>query len=501
MEWIAGIRSMTRMLVLTKMHRPTLALALALVPVACLAGCADQVIDTSGEAGGPCTPGEDACVGDLACEPVAGTDDHVCAAPVVVRGLVVDALADEQPIEGAHVLALDASGSPTGDVAISDADGRYRLEASVPRTADGALVDGQLTLQASAADYAPYPSGLQPAFPVSLADAEPDTDEDEAVVEHAIENASTTIGMIPLPAEELGGATLSGRVEADNAGGTLVVADGGQPRYAVADASGAFTVFNVDAGEYTLEGYRGGLQLDPVPVSVASDDIDGLVLRASESGTGVVNGSVNIVNAPGDLATSVVLVPVALFDPVFEFGPVPTGLRAPDPGLEPDVRSAFTIAGVPAGTYVVLASLENDWLVRDPDTSIAGTELVEVTVGAGETVDIAESFKITEALAVVSPGADAPEAVTGTPTFEFDDDSSEDGYVLVVHDSLGREIWRDDAVPAGMGSANVTVEYAGPELTPGMYYRFQATSFKAGNPEPTSLSRTEDLRGVFVYRP
>ncbi|MCA9684312.1 MAG: hypothetical protein KC457_19100, partial [Myxococcales bacterium] len=101
----------------------------------------------------------------------------------------------------------------------------------------------------------------------------------------------------------------------------------------------------------------------------------------------------------------------------------------------------------------------------------------------------------TEALAVVSPGRDEPEVVTGTPTFIFADDSSEDSYVVVVHDALGTEIWMDDAIPSVNGSQDVEVQYGGPALTVGMYYRFQATSMKDGVP----LSRTEDLRGVFVY--
>ncbi len=189
------------------------------------------------------------------------------------------------------------------------------------------------------------------------------------------------------------------------------------------------------------------------------------------------------------------LIPSALFSEVFEFGPVPYGLRAPEPGVAPNVASAWAIEGVPEGTYKIIASLENDDLVRDPDTSIAGTEILEITVGAGETVELQDSFKVTEALAVVGPGRDGPEEVTGTPTFEFDDDSSEDSYEVVVHDALGNEIWRDDMVPSVSGSPTVTVDYGGPALTPGMYYRFRATSYKDGSP----LSRTEDLRGVFVY--
>src|SRR5680860_1649486 len=107
------------------------------------------------------------------------------------------------------------------------------------------------------------------------------------------------------------------------------------------------------------------------------------------------SGSVIIVNAGGLSDTSVVLIPTSLFNPVFEFGPVPFGLRAPEPGIAANVGSAWTIAGVPEGTYKVIAALENDFLVRDPDASIAGTDIIEITVAAGQNVDLQDSFKIT----------------------------------------------------------------------------------------------------------
>jgi hypothetical protein len=73
------------------------------------------------------------------------------------------------------------------------------------------------------------------------------------------------------------------------------------------------------------------------------------------------------------------------------------------------------------------------------------------------------------------------------------DDSSEDNYEVVVFDALGNKVWEDLEVPRVTGNAEVTVAYAGP-VTPGMYYQFRATSIKDGVP----ISRTEDLRGVFV---
>lgn len=475
---------------------------------AALGACSNDD-EEPGELGDACDPGasaedEDAavCGAGLVCEPSG--EGHSCAGPIELRGMVIDAL-DESPIEGARILALDDTGAPLGAVAISDAAGNYVLPVSIPRDADGnPSTTLTLTLSGSAADYQIYPSGLQPAFPVStsdIQDAEDDPDDDSDDNLRFIENASTTVALIPLDEADQGGFTVSGRVvgtDEVDPGGTLVVAEGSSSSYTIADESGAFTLFNVQSGAHSIVGYRGGLQLVPEELDVSAD-VEGVVLEGSGEGTATVSGSVNIVNAPGGSATSVVLIPSALFSETFEFGPVPFALRAPEPGVEANVTSAWSIPGVPAGTYKVIASLENDLLVRDPDTSIAGTEILEITVAAGQDFDIADSFKVTEALEVVGPGADDPETVTGTPTFVFADDSSEDRYEVVVHNALGEEIWRDDQVPGVSGSDTVSVDYGGPELTVGMYYRFQATSWKDSQQGPTALSRTEDLRGVFVY--
>lgn len=477
---------------------------LTLALISCVgfsSGCRDEELPVAAEFGEACVPEDETpCAEGLVCEARAegsGEDAYICAGPVELRGMVIDAL-EETPIADARILALDDTGAPVSDVAISDVDGNYVLPISIPRDNDGNPATAlTLTLSGTALDYQIYPSGLQPAFPVSTAEVtEVEDDPDDETDDHSgyIENASTTIALLPL--DDPGGFTVSGRIatEADETGGTLVVAEGSTGTYTIADRSGAFTLFNVATGDNTIRGYRGGLQIVPEPVAVDADLSD-VVLELADEGLATVNGSVGLVNADGGSATSVVLIPSALFSEVFEFGPVPFGLRAPEPGVAPNVTSAWTIPEVPTGTYKVIASLENDGLVRDPDTGIAGTEILEITVGADEIVDISEGFKVTGALDVVSPGRDAPEEVSGTPSFEFADDSSEDFYVVVVHDALGNEIWRDDAVPGVSGSATVVVEYGGPALSPGMYYRFQATSWRMDSP----IARTEDLRGVFVH--
>ena len=181
----------------------------------------------------------------------------------------------------------------------------------------------------------------------------------------------------------------------------------------------------------------------------------------------------------------------------FVRGEVPPGLRAPESGLAPDVTGAFTIEGVPEGQYVVLAGFENDFLVRDPDPGIAGTQIVHLEVPDptdGVDITIDSSFKITGALVMIGPGAESPEAVDASDlAFQWEDDSSEDFYTLVVYDAFGTEVWFVPDVPRVTGGDVVEGDYTGPALTPGMFYQWRAESHRDTGP----ISTTEDLRGVF----
>lgn len=412
------------------------------------------------------------CGEGLVCEKVEGGEPG-CFAPVSIAGKVVSALDSNEPIAGAHVVARDADGAAVGSVAVTDEDGAYVLRVPAPRDAEGNPLSLHYTLRADAAGWETFPSGLRVALPVDVKEA--------AGSPPSVSNATTTIALYPLEGE-LG--TLTGFVRADRPGGTLVVAGASS---AIADATGAYTIFNVTPGSYEVRGYAKDLQLTPVQASVeknaVTEDVDLLV---SDAPLGKVEGSISIVDAPGGAKTSVLLAVEDTFNEGLGRGEVPLGLRADM------VSGQFAIDGVPDGNYVVLAAFENDGLVRDPDTSIGNTATLRVSV-KGATVS-AGNFKVTEALEVVSPGADAAEIVKGTPTFTWKDDSNEDAYVVEVFDSFGEKLWEDVNVPSVQGQATVSVEYAGPPLTKGSYYQFRATSMKKGTPQ----SRTEDLRGVFI---
>lgn len=494
------------------MTRCSLLTMLPMMALLTLPACKEEEPEKAqqGDACNPNATGDDAeqCDDGLSCEPLGTTgDQYVCGAPLQIRGRVIDAL-DESPIAGALVSALDESGAPVTDVAESDADGHYVLHVSARRDENGEIADAlKWTLNCGADEYVYFPSGIRPAIPVDAQDAveegASDTDGDNGV-QHVIENATTTIAMIPLPDDQAGGATITGSAGGETGAGALVVAEGvGSPgSRAIADQAGQYTLFNVPVGEATVRAYRVGVEFEPASVMTADGEthqVDLTVATDNPDDLALVSGSVNIVNAPGGSMTSVVLVPVSVYNEVLERGAVPFGLRAPTPPEAPSITSAFEIPGVPAGTYKVLAAFENDELVRDPDESIAGTAIQEITVSAGTDLTLEESFKITEALDVVGPGANAPERVTSAPTLIWADDSSEDRYEVVVYNALGDLVWEDLNVPGVSGSDTVEVPYGGPALEPGMYYQFRATSFKDTPQGSPAISRTEDLRGVFVF--
>lgn len=449
-------------------------MAVLLLPIAVL-GCGGDDDSNKNEDSGCSFVEQSGCSAPQVCEEVEG-GEPACFAPVTLKGRVFDAL-DDKGIAGARVLARDANYAITSRVALTGADGTYALVVPARRDAQGAPVKADFTLRADAGGYDTFPRAPRVALPIDVSAAAGSPPE--------LSSAATDIALIPLPASA-GLGSISGVVHADNPGGTLVVAAGAT---GAADLDGAYTIFNVPAGDATVTGYAAGLALDAATAVVkGGEETTGVDLHETGEATAVVSGKIEIVNASGSGATSVILVVEETFDEAVARGEAPRGLR------QGDVSGDFSIAGVPDGKYVVLAAFENDGLVRDPDTSIGGTEIVHITV-SGANVPVAESFKVTGALAVKEPGATRLDDVTGTPRFVWEDDSSEDKYEVRLFDALGAKIWEDLEIPRVTGDENVTATYSGPALTPGMIYQFTATSLKDGVP----ISRTEDLKGVFTY--
>ncbi|HEX2573788.1 MAG TPA: carboxypeptidase-like regulatory domain-containing protein [Polyangia bacterium] len=439
-----------------------------------------------------CDPASaNSCPSGQVCELVTG-GQPTCAEPLVVRGKVTDP--SNAAIPNALVAAVDANDAPASGTATTDASGNYELRVPATRDANGAVQSFQVKLRASASGYETFPTGLERSLPLPVSNA---TRNGGRLV---FEGAGTTIILPPLSGGASGLGSIAGTVRAGaGRSGALIVAEGPSTLTTTSDIDGSYILFNVPPGSYTVRGYAAGLQLASANATVtANNRSSGVDLTPTQTQLGSVAGTVNIVAAPGGSVTSVVLVVESTFNDTLGRGAVPPGLRAPKNGA-PNISGAFTITDVPDGRYVVLAAFENDALVRDPST-IGGTQIQRVTVDASNRNVAAGNFKVTAALAVVSPGAsDAPDTVTGNPTFVWADGPGEEHYSIDVFDSRGNIIWTDAAVPKVTGNPEVRVTYPGPPtapaLVPGQLYQFRAISYDVSN---APLSATEDLRGVFI---
>jgi hypothetical protein len=162
--------------------------------------------------------------------------------------------------------------------------------------------------------------------------------------------------------------------------------------------------------------------------------------------------------------------------------------------VAPNISGAWTITGIPDGKYVVLAAFENDGNVRDPDPGISGTQIQRITVTGGAlSPAVSPAFKVTGAVALVSPGKDGVEVTSATPTFTWEVYSNADAYLLTVFDGLGNTLW---TLPI-LDKAIVSAAYAGPALTAGQFYQWRVTAIRRLAP----TSQTEELRGLFQVQP
>jgi hypothetical protein len=418
----------------------------------------------------------------MVCENVSGAQP-ACFAPIAVEGRVFD-LNNQTGVASARVVAVDVNGAAVSNVVTSASDGKYKLPIPTDRNADGTPVSlGTVTLRADAQGYDAFPGTVRQPLPIDMTAAVADGDG------LTVKSTLTDIAML---AAADGGAAgrIEGKVELpDGSTGAVVVAEANGTGYpAIVARNGEYAILNVPAGSYTVNAYMTGHNYTVATADVAAATVKvDLKLAADEASA--VSGLASIVNGGGATTTSVVLFIESTYDPATGRGVTVPGLRAGD------VTTAFSIEGVPAGKYVVVAAFENDGLVRDPDLCIAGTDDVHIEVAAATPLAISDTFKITGALAVTDPGATTAQAVTGVPTFKWVDDSGESQYLVELFDAYGQRVWMK-TMP-GVSGGTPTMTYDGPALTSGMYYQFRVTSSSNNN---CALSRTEDLKGVFYMQ-
>jgi hypothetical protein len=471
------------------MRRPLALAALSLAAAACSGGITiapPPACDLAGQTG---------CAAGLSCEPVGA--GAACFAPVLVRGTVVSMVDPAAPtsLSGARVVALDSSRSPVSTVATSGA-GAWELAVRAARDASGKPIAASVTLRADAQDHQTFPGGIRPALPIDLSTA--------TLVSGRwiLSGPLTALQLLPL----LGAGTgrIAGTVtRVAGVAAPLVVAEpqgvSGVPvATAIAGADGAYVLFNLAAGvPYVVTPYAKGARWTPsAPTQPGAPAVVDFGAPAATAAT--VTGGV-IFDTGATPSADVELVIESTYNGTLDRGESPPGLT-----LHVTGNQDYAFAGVPDGHYRVLAAYGIDGDVRD-QSSTGNATPPTVTVAGGASTTASASFKITPAVPLVSiggvPAGQAPVLVvtTATPTFAWTNQGASNANIFRVHvfDAFGNELWPPQDVT---GAADMSIAYAGAPLVAGQYYQLRIVAIKTTGGFDIQ-SQTEDLLGVFTYRP
>jgi Carboxypeptidase regulatory-like domain len=454
--------------------------------------CALAVVGCGSDPKKQCDPvAGTGCASTQVCETVENGAAPACFDPVVVRGKVFD-LATQVALPGARLVALDANRAPVSAVVTSAQDGTYQLDVPSQRKADGTPLAAAVTLRADAKAYQSFPGGVRLALPIDVSGAT------HAGGAWTVQSSLTEVGLIKLPAGA-GTAALHGKVALpSDHGGVLVVAETGTPAKgttAIADRSGAYAIFNLAPGDYTVTAYAHSENFAPATVTLAAGQ-DAAVDLAIANGTTATVGGGLIFNSGAITPTSVSLVVKSTYSSSLDRGEAPPGLVAAVP-----TGSTYSFTGVPDGAYVALAAFGIDGDVRDV-SGVGNTAAVDVVVQAGAVVGggTLAQFKLVGAIdlttidgVAVDDSGKTIALTSANPAFVWvkaPSYSSAATYAVDVFDAFGNDIWN---VTTTAVNSN-TVTYAGPTLARGMYYQLR---IRARDGAATQISQTEDLKGVF----
>ena len=441
----------------------------------------------------------DACGAGQVCEQVQG-GKTACADPVEVQGVVFDLASGSATggILGARVVPLDVNGAPVGTAATTGPGGAYKVRVPATRDANGKPVAGAVTLRADAETYATFPSGIRSAVPIDLAIAAAGNGV------WTVHSSLTDVGLVKDPGA--GTASLHGTVAGVSAVGALVVAEptgvvGGVGRTGVADASGSYVIFNLPAGDWTVKAYAKGVNHAPATAAgLAANEDRALDLATRAVATVSISGNIQRTGRePAQPRRRHLGHPGGQVHLRRRHRPRRV---APGPGLRGARGPGHVLRGRRARRRVHRAGRLRERRLRARRLRHRRTAPVPVTVVDGVMTSAPGNFKITGALSLTATGISPATATKGSatvvgslaPTFAWASYPSAAEYEVTVFDALGSPVWAPTRYP----SSTTTVTYAGPALSRDLTYQVRVVAFDTGG---SQISRTEDLKGVFVPRP
>jgi hypothetical protein len=384
-------------------------------------------------------------------------------------------------IVGARVIVIDGDTGNPVDILTTDVSGK----------AGKVYNTGSLQLKISADGYGASPAPGIPPLPVNIV-----KDQVTAI----------TVNLFALPVADRG--SISGQVTnalGQPVIGALVVATAGDGSQVstIAGSNGSYVLYNVPVGDVTLGAFLGGLNFPQItPVSVSLDANTVQAISATSLATGQISGHVSFTSISGDI------IDITLLHP---------GTREVLPGLRTftDSGGSYVMYGVPNGTFEIIASLDNDGYVLDPDVSVT-QGIPQVTINNNV---VTEDFKVTGSIALTNPATSFDGSVpvlSDLPTFTWLKDSSyssAEDYVVEVVDESGVTVWggfdelnnftpyvtvaqgNTPSVAYNMdGTATVS------PLEAGRYYQLRVYARKSDVSSPTGyvlLSASETLDGIF----
>jgi len=283
--------------------------------------------------------------------------------------------------------------------------------------------------------------------------------------------------------------------------GVLVVAHSGASGYSsVTDNNGAYTIYNVPAGSYSVKGYIAAYNSDSVSATVASGNTPASANLSLTSGaSGAVTGNITF------LATTNKDVDVSLINPY---------TNESIPGLTTmTVGGSYTLLNVPSGSYIGRATFRNDTLVMDPDWILKNGQPTVTVAGSSVSLNFSVTGSVLLSSPTNAPSSTVPVKISGTtPTFTWTAYPSTSDYAVEVDDENGNVIWGGFSGSGATITRNVTApssqtsivynsdNSAKQPLQSGHFYRWRIYACKnvVGAPSWKLISVSEDQMGLIM---